>query len=208
MQALLQSFWARRTQRPRSMFLTAQAPDLWSISRHACSANVYHRCSQSYYPSRCALHQRHASTPRYSPECPSASLNRWIVAILAFHFTLVHVPCIAHGPDGLSRRKPQPGDEVATSNDDDFDFENWIDRLYSFVHQKNPIHPHIPLSTISHSHSLPHVSVFAGSCASDARQDFSWEETCLAEEVPQEQLNTNEALSVDDPSNDDYVAIP
>ncbi|KAF7344735.1 DNA/RNA polymerase [Mycena venus] len=37
---------------------------------------------------------------------PSASINRWILAILTFHFTLVHVPGVLHGPDGLSRRPP------------------------------------------------------------------------------------------------------
>ena len=35
---------------------------------------------------------------------PSASINRWILAILTFHFTLVHISGIRHGPDGLSRR--------------------------------------------------------------------------------------------------------
>ena len=34
---------------------------------------------------------------------PSASINQWIVSILMFHFTLVHVPGMHHGPDGLSR---------------------------------------------------------------------------------------------------------
>ena len=33
---------------------------------------------------------------------PSASVNRWIISILLFHFTLVHVPGTRHGPDGLS----------------------------------------------------------------------------------------------------------
>jgi hypothetical protein len=35
---------------------------------------------------------------------PSASINRWIVAILTFHFDLMHVVGTHHGPDGLSRR--------------------------------------------------------------------------------------------------------
>ena len=39
---------------------------------------------------------------------PSASINRWIISILMFHFTLVHVPGECHGPDGLSRRVRQP----------------------------------------------------------------------------------------------------
>src|SRR5271155_2017345 len=33
---------------------------------------------------------------------PSASINRWIVSILMFHFELVHVPGTHHCPDGLS----------------------------------------------------------------------------------------------------------
>ncbi|KAI0351155.1 hypothetical protein OH77DRAFT_1380533, partial [Trametes cingulata] len=37
-------------------------------------------------------------------EVPGASMNRWIVTILTFHFRLVHVPGVLHGPDGLSRR--------------------------------------------------------------------------------------------------------
>ena len=34
---------------------------------------------------------------------PSTSINRWIVSILMFHFTLVHVSGMHHGPGGLSR---------------------------------------------------------------------------------------------------------
>lgn len=61
---------------------------------------------------------------------PSASMNRWILAILMFHFTLIHVPGSHHGPDGLSRRKPQPGDEEEPEDD----FEDWIDQVNGFVH--------------------------------------------------------------------------
>ena len=35
---------------------------------------------------------------------PPASINQWILSILMFYFTLVHVPGMHHGPDGLSRR--------------------------------------------------------------------------------------------------------
>jgi hypothetical protein len=42
---------------------------------------------------------------------PSASINRWIVAILTFHFDLIHVPGTHHGPDGLSRWPRQVGDD-------------------------------------------------------------------------------------------------
>ena len=34
---------------------------------------------------------------------PSASVNRWIILILTFHFELRHIPGKHHGPDGLSR---------------------------------------------------------------------------------------------------------
>ena len=53
-----------------------------------------------------------------------------------FHFTLVHVPGMHHGPDGLSRQRPQPGDEKEPQDD----FEDWIDNVNSFMHFLNP-HP-------------------------------------------------------------------
>ncbi|CCM06949.1 uncharacterized protein FIBRA_09263 [Fibroporia radiculosa] len=62
---------------------------------------------------------------------PSASVNWWIVSILTFHFTLVHIPGTMHGPDSLLRRPRQPGD----IDDDDDDFNDWIDNLHSFIHQ-------------------------------------------------------------------------
>ena len=65
---------------------------------------------------------------------PSASINRWIVSILMFQFTLVHVPGTHHGPDGLSRRKPQADDEEEPEDD----FEDWIDQVYGFMHMINP----------------------------------------------------------------------
>src|SRR3979490_1850188 len=79
---------------------------------------------------------------------PSASINRWIVAILTFHFELVHVAGSHHAPDGLSQR-PRQHDNTAEDDDED-EFDDWIDRLYGFVHQINVICPRItPLSTVS-----------------------------------------------------------
>ena len=66
---------------------------------------------------------------------PSASINHWIVSILTFHFTLVHVAGTHHGPDGLSRRPPQPDDDQLNNEEE---FSDWIDRLHGFVHQINP----------------------------------------------------------------------
>ena len=68
---------------------------------------------------------------------PSASIDHWIVAILMFHFELVHVKGMFYGPDGLSRRPRQPGDPGPVDDEDKFD--NWIDQLHSFVHIIQPI---------------------------------------------------------------------
>ena len=70
---------------------------------------------------------------------PSASVNRWIVSILTFHFELQHVPGKTHGPDGLSRRPPQPDDnsDGEESEEEAEEFEDWIDNLYSFAHMIN-----------------------------------------------------------------------
>ena len=69
---------------------------------------------------------------------PSASVNCWILLILMFHFTLVHVPGMYHGPDGLSRRCPQPGNE----EEPDDDFDDWIDQVNGFMHLLNPSPSH------------------------------------------------------------------
>ena len=94
---------------------------------------------------------------------PSASINRWIVSILTFHFTLVHVAGSHHGPDGLSRRPRQPDDDPSEEDDN---FEDWIDNLHGFVHHVNDIlHP----PTL-----IPQISSFVGT------QSFSEEENHLS----------------------------
>ena len=65
---------------------------------------------------------------------PSASINRWIVSIMMFQFELVHVPGSFHGPDGLSRRPPQPGDTPEPEDD----FDDWIDQVNGFLHMVLP----------------------------------------------------------------------
>ena len=52
---------------------------------------------------------------------PNATINRWIDAILMFHFTLVHKSGRTFGPDGLSRRDPQPGDPEHINPDEGLD---------------------------------------------------------------------------------------
>ena len=70
---------------------------------------------------------------------PSASVNRWIVSILTFHFELQHVPGKHHGPDRLSRHPPQPDDDSDEEEDseDEEEFEDWINNLYGFTHMIN-----------------------------------------------------------------------
>ena len=60
---------------------------------------------------------------------PNATINRWIDNIKLFHFTLRHKNGATFGPDGLSRRLPQPEDEVYPNpfeeNEDPEDRRKW-----------------------------------------------------------------------------------
>jgi hypothetical protein len=102
---------------------------------------------------------------------PSTSINRWIVAILTFHFDLIHVPGTHHGPNGLSRQPRQVGDDE--DRDDKEDFADWIDQLHGFLHQINIIDIH--LLTTPNSPPLPFP------CISTLIQatDLSEEETSM-----------------------------
>ena len=73
---------------------------------------------------------------------PSASINRWIVAILTFHFSLVHVAGSHHRPDGLSRCSRQPDNSLSSYDEEETD--DWINKLQGFLHQIND--PHRPRS--------------------------------------------------------------
>jgi hypothetical protein len=90
---------------------------------------------------------------------PSTSINRWIVAILIFHFDLVHIPGTHHGPDGLSRRPRQVGDEE--DQDHEEEFVDWIDHLHGFIHQINVIDIHLPPTSNSLPLPFPHISTLA-----------------------------------------------
>jgi Integrase zinc binding domain/RNase H-like domain found in reverse transcriptase len=52
---------------------------------------------------------------------PNAAVCRWIEYILMFHFDLRHIPGKTFSADGLSRRRPQPGDPEYPLDDE------WID---------------------------------------------------------------------------------
>ena len=68
---------------------------------------------------------------------PLASINHWIVSILLFHFTLIHVPGMWHGPDSLSQCPQHLGDEY---NDSEYnlEFNDWVNKVYGFMHFLNP----------------------------------------------------------------------
>jgi hypothetical protein len=59
---------------------------------------------------------------------PNMTIDQWIAGILLFSFKLVHVSTLKHkGVDGLSRHPPVEEDPM-----EDGDYEDWIDRAYSF----------------------------------------------------------------------------
>jgi len=97
---------------------------------------------------------------------PSASINRWILAILTFHFKLVHVPGTNHGPDGLSRRPRQPDDSDIDWEKEENDFDDWIDNLYSFMHMINS-----PATTCTDS--IRPIATFSATIRSCYVNDFS-----------------------------------
>ncbi|KNZ72350.1 hypothetical protein J132_03441 [Termitomyces sp. J132] len=116
---------------------------------------------------------------------PSASMNNWIMAILMFHFELVHVKGTFHGPDGLLQHLLQPSDPTPDDSNNSV-YEDWIDRLHGFIHQVqlplplvysalpllpllHKFQPHQPLATLvnndssdqqhPYAHSLKHFDV-------------------------------------------------
>ena len=60
-----------------------------------------------------------------------------ILAILIFHFKLIHIPGTMHSPDGLLRQPLQPNDEPPDYEAEEEEVDNWIDHLYSFMHLIN-----------------------------------------------------------------------
>lgn len=99
---------------------------------------------------------------------PSASINRWILGILTFHFKLVHVPGTQHGPDGLSRRPPQPDDDDVDADAEERDFDDWIDNLYGFMHiiNESPLFP-------QQLFQRRRISTFSNTIASTYANDFN-----------------------------------
>jgi hypothetical protein len=62
---------------------------------------------------------------------PNAAVNRWIVGIKLFDFTLVHVPTERHAAaDGMSRQRRAPED--SDEEDDEESADDWLDKMMSF----------------------------------------------------------------------------
>ncbi len=84
---------------------------------------------------------------------PNAAMNRWIAAILLFDFKLVHIPADRHhGPDGLSRREPIPGED-----EDEDDPEEWINDILAlgiWVDTWHILALGIWVDTWQHTHNL------------------------------------------------------
>ena len=76
---------------------------------------------------------------------PLASVNCWIVSILLFHVTLVHIPGTQHRPKSLSQHPQQLGDEDNNS-EYNLEFNDWVDKVYGFMHFLNPTHLQIASS--------------------------------------------------------------
>ncbi|KNZ76593.1 hypothetical protein J132_09336 [Termitomyces sp. J132] len=87
---------------------------------------------------------------------PSTSMNHWIMAILMFHFELVHVKGTFHGPNGLLRCLPQPGDPPADDSNSSI-YEDWIDRLHGFIYQ---VQLPLPLPSPKQPHFDVHQALF------------------------------------------------
>ena len=87
---------------------------------------------------------------------PSASINRWIVSVLTFHFELRHVPGKQHRPDGLSQCPLQPGDLAMAEDKDGFD--DWVNNLYGFMH------------LINHPTPAPHSDILLGALIEDIQE--------------------------------------
>ena len=101
---------------------------------------------------------------------PSASLNRWIVSILTFHFKLRHIPRKIHGPDGLLRRPRQP-DDLSEEEEDPEEFDDWVDNLYGFAHLLNPTTPKSETATLLCAFAMEQVTQRPEDTANSEREE-------------------------------------
>ncbi|ETW76002.1 hypothetical protein HETIRDRAFT_455614 [Heterobasidion irregulare TC 32-1] len=135
-----------------------ELPALWPID-YSLAANVILAVNTSQIAPKLELY----GLFRALRSLKIASINWWIVSILTFHFTLVHVPGTSHGPDSLSRQLPQPSDRPEPKDD----FDDWIDNLYGFLHQINNMFP----TSISTSTTAIFTSSLIGDLPTNTESD-------------------------------------
>jgi hypothetical protein len=92
---------------------------------------------------------------------PSASINRWIISILTFHFELQHVLGKQHGPNRLSQQLLQIEDNNNNNTGKDPEsFNDWVDNLYGFIHLVN--------LTTTALHTSQFLHIFTSACINNA----------------------------------------
>src|SRR5215470_9911135 len=124
---------------------------------------------------------------------PNATINRWIVSITLFHFTLVHVPSSKHGPDGLSRRQPQEGDDPQDQQDD---FDDWVDRMHGFIHI---INDNRPVHSSSQGAISTMIQTFSNNDENDGTPHALDETTPTTSKNPREPIDINSLVYMDIP---------
>jgi hypothetical protein len=120
---------------------------------------------------------------------PSASINRWIVLILTFHFTLEHVKGVVHGPDGLSHRPKQTDDP---EEDKDKEFDDWIDKVHGFIHilqSQARIPPSVLVLALTQSEPTKHTPNTVGLPPADKNDDYAQVPRTPSAIAEDEQLN-------------------
>ncbi|KAG6865964.1 hypothetical protein C0995_005873, partial [Termitomyces sp. Mi166 len=129
-----------------------------------------------------------------------------------FHFELVHIKGVFHGPDGLSCCLCQPDDPDPDNSDNEI-YEDWVDRMYGFMHLIQPLPPFICLSApknILLPALIPYIpapkpTTFQFTSArilatEEAENDDSKEEpeqSVRQSEEPEELRNDNQTLTYD-----------
>ncbi|KIJ08865.1 hypothetical protein PAXINDRAFT_18031 [Paxillus involutus ATCC 200175] len=85
---------------------------------------------------------------------PNAAVNRWVQGILLFDFTLVHVPATQFkGPDALSRKELEEGEEPPGEYDD-----SWVDSIALYLGTPQRQYSNNALKKVSqpyHPYDLP-----------------------------------------------------
>src|ERR1700678_818007 len=98
---------------------TTEARTLRFVPSHKTTQTLSYRCMEFNCGSRRQVHQGNATESRHRAlsQHPLMDCVHTDVSL-----DLVHVPSTHHGPDGLSRRRPQLGNEKEPEDN----FKDWI----------------------------------------------------------------------------------